>query len=72
MKKRVLTERRILACAGRLREDERAPATEVRYITAEAARRGRADVSLKGKIRTILLTTGAEHARFLEKLRLVA
>lgn len=29
--------------------------SEVRYITVEAARAGRADVSLKGKIRTILL-----------------
>ena len=29
--------------------------SEVRYITAEALRRGRADISLKGKIRTILL-----------------
>lgn len=29
--------------------------SEVRYITVEAARRGRADVSLKGKTRTILL-----------------
>ena len=29
--------------------------SEVRYITVEAARRGRAEVSLKGKIRTILL-----------------
>lgn len=29
--------------------------SEVRYITVEAARMGRADVSLKGKIRTILL-----------------
>ncbi len=29
--------------------------SEVRFITVEAARRGRADVSLKGKIRTILL-----------------
>ena len=29
--------------------------SEVRYITVEAARRGRTDVSLKGKIRTILL-----------------
>ena len=30
--------------------------SEVRYITVEAARRGRAEISLKGKIRTILLT----------------
>ena len=29
--------------------------SEVRYLTVEAARRGRADISLKGKIRTILL-----------------
>ena len=29
--------------------------SELRYITVEAARRGRADVALKGKIRTILL-----------------
>ena len=29
--------------------------SEVRYITVEAARRGRAEVSLKGKIRTVLL-----------------
>lgn len=29
--------------------------SEVRYITLEAARAGRADISLKGKIRTILL-----------------
>lgn len=29
--------------------------SEVRYITLEAARQGRADISLKGKIRTILL-----------------
>lgn len=29
--------------------------SEVRYITVEAARNGRADVALKGKIRTILL-----------------
>ena len=29
--------------------------SEARYITAEAARRGRAELSLKGKIRTILL-----------------
>ncbi len=29
--------------------------SEARYITVEAARRGRADVSLKGKVRTILL-----------------
>ena len=29
--------------------------SEVKYITVEAARRGRADISLKGKIRTILL-----------------
>ena len=29
--------------------------SEVQYITLEAARRGRADISLKGKIRTILL-----------------
>lgn len=29
--------------------------SEVRYITVEAAQRGRTDVSLKGKIRTILL-----------------
>ena len=28
---------------------------EVRYITVEAARRGRADIALKGKLRTILL-----------------
>ncbi len=29
--------------------------SEVKYITVEAARRGRADISLKGKIRTILI-----------------
>ena len=29
--------------------------SEVRYITVEAAKRGRADISLKGKIRTILI-----------------
>lgn len=29
--------------------------SEVRYLTVEAAQRGRADISLKGKIRTILL-----------------
>lgn len=29
--------------------------SEIRYITLEAARQGRADISLKGKIRTILL-----------------
>ena len=29
--------------------------SEVRYLTVEAARQGRADISLKGKIRTILL-----------------
>ena len=29
--------------------------SEVRYITVDAARRGRADISLKGKIRTILI-----------------
>ena len=29
--------------------------SEVRYITVEAARRGRAEISLKGKVRTILL-----------------
>lgn len=29
--------------------------SEVRYITVEAARQGRTDISLKGKIRTILL-----------------
>ena len=29
--------------------------SEVRYLTVEAARRGRAEVSLKGKIRTILI-----------------
>lgn len=31
--------------------------SEVKYLTVEAARRGRAEVSLKGKIRTILLST---------------
>lgn len=30
--------------------------SEVKYITVEAARQGRAEISLKGKIRTILLT----------------
>lgn len=30
--------------------------SEVRYITVEAARQGRAEISLKGKIRTILLS----------------
>ena len=29
--------------------------SEVRYITVEAARAGRANIALKGKIRTILL-----------------
>ena len=29
--------------------------SEVRYLTVEAARMGRAEVSLKGKIRTILI-----------------
>ncbi len=29
--------------------------SEVRYLTVEAARRGRADIALKGKLRTILL-----------------
>ncbi len=29
--------------------------SEVKYITVEAARRGRADISMKGKIRTILI-----------------
>ena len=29
--------------------------SEVKYITVEAARRGRAEISLKGKIRTILM-----------------
>ena len=29
--------------------------SELRYITVDAARRGRADISLKGKIRTILI-----------------
>ena len=29
--------------------------SEVRYVTVEAAQRGRAEISLKGKIRTILL-----------------
>ncbi len=29
--------------------------SEVKYITLEAARRGRADISLKGKVRTILI-----------------
>lgn len=31
--------------------------SELRYITVEAARAGRATISLKGKIRTILLST---------------
>ena len=31
--------------------------SEVQYITVEAARAGRADISLKGKVRTILLPT---------------
>ena len=39
--------------------------SEIRYITVEAARAGRADVSLKGKIRTILLP--GKLARKLEK-----
>lgn len=39
--------------------------SEIKYITLEAARAGRADVSLKGKIRTILLP--AKLARKLEK-----
>ena len=29
--------------------------SEVRYLTVEAAERGRAEISLKGKIRTILI-----------------
>ena len=29
--------------------------SEVRYLTVEAARQGKAEISLKGKIRTILL-----------------
>lgn len=32
--------------------------SEVQYITVEAARRGQAEISLKGKIRTILLSAG--------------
>ena len=39
--------------------------SEIRYVTVEAARAGRADVSLKGKIRTILLP--GKLARKLEK-----
>ena len=39
--------------------------SEVRYITVEAARRGRTDISLKGKIRTILIP--GRLARKLEK-----
>ena len=39
--------------------------SEVRYITVEAARLGRAEVSLKGKVRTILLP--AKLCRKLEK-----
>ncbi len=31
--------------------------SELRYITVEAAKRGRADISLKGKIRTILISS---------------
>ena len=34
--------------------------SEVRYITVEAAQRGRTEISLKGKIRTILLPQTAE------------
>ncbi len=39
--------------------------SEVRYITVEAARKGRTDISLKGKIRTILIP--GRLARKLEK-----
>ena len=38
----------LLACTG-------IRASEVRYVTVEAAERGRAEISLKGKIRSILL-----------------
>ena len=33
--------------------------SEVKYLTVEAARKGRADISLKGKVRTILLPSAA-------------
>lgn len=39
---------------------------EVRYITVEAARRGRADIALKGKLRTILLPARLWIGRLLE------
>ena len=35
--------------------------SEVKYLTMEAARRGRAEVSLKGKIRTILIPDKLRH-----------
>ena len=57
---------RLLAAAGRLRQERLGLLTEaicstgirvseVQYLTVEAARAGRAEVSLKGKIRTILI-----------------
>ena len=49
---------RLLAVAGRLRQaicSTGIRVSEVQYLTVEAARAGRAEVSLKGKIRTILI-----------------
>ena len=57
---------RLLAAAGRLRQERLGllmeaicstgiRVSEVQYLTVEAARAGRAEVSLKGKIRTILI-----------------
>ena len=57
---------RLLAVAGRLRQERLVllmeaicstgiRVSEVQYLTVEAARAGRAEISLKGKIRTILL-----------------
>ena len=57
---------RLLAVAGRLRQERLGllmeaicstgiRVSEVQYLTVEAARAGRAEVSLKGKIRTILI-----------------
>ena len=31
--------------------------SEIRYLTVEAVQRGRAEISLKGKVRTILIPT---------------
>ena len=57
---------RLLAVAGRLRQERLGllmeaicstgiRVSEVRYLTVEAAQQGKAEISLKGKIRTILL-----------------